>query len=223
MAATFRENLNLTGGSTPERVSGAWVSATFLDVLGIAPQIGRSFRAEEDQPGQDLVAIISHGLWQRRFGAQPDIVDSTVVVNGRPHVVVGVMPEGFDFPRDTELWLPIAFDVATEDRGARMGGADRASVAGRSPGHGPGRPRSNRREARTGVPRHQRRTGRQSRPSQGNCGRRRQILAPGAAGRRGLRAPHRVGERDDPPFGANGGADNASWQFDTRSAPAEGS
>ncbi len=116
MAAIFRENLNLTGGSTPERVSGAWVSATFLDVLGIAPQIGRSFRAEEDQPGQDLVAIISHGLWQRRFGGQPDIVDSTVVVNGRPHVVVGVMPEGFDFPRDTELWLPIAFDVATEDR-----------------------------------------------------------------------------------------------------------
>ena len=116
MAATFRENLNLTGGSSPERVSGAWVSAQFFSVMGISPQIGRSFRAEDDEPGRDLVAVISHGLWQRRFGARSNVLGDTLVVNGRPHVVVGVAPEGFAFPRDTELWLPIAIDFETEDR-----------------------------------------------------------------------------------------------------------
>jgi len=115
-AATFRENLNLTGGSSPERVSGAWVSAQFFAVMGVSPQMGRPFRTDDDQPGRDLVAVISHGLWERRFGARSDVVGDTLMVNGRPHVVVGVAPEGFAFPSDAELWLPIAIDVETEDR-----------------------------------------------------------------------------------------------------------
>jgi putative ABC transport system permease protein len=116
MAATFRENLNITGGSLPERVPGAWVSAAFFDVMGVPPQLGRAFRSEEDVPGSDLVAVISHGLWQRSFGARSNVLGDTVVVNGRPHVVVGVAPEGFAFPSDTELWLPIAIEPETEDR-----------------------------------------------------------------------------------------------------------
>ena len=116
MAAIFRENLNLTGGSSPERVTGARVSASFFTVMGISPQLGRAFRNEEDAPGQDLVAVISNGLWQRRLGGRSNVLGDTVVVNGRSHVIVGVAPDGFDFPRNTEIWLPIAIEPETEDR-----------------------------------------------------------------------------------------------------------
>ena len=116
MAAVFRENLNITGGTSPERVAGARVSAGFFDVMGIPPQLGRNFRTEEDAPGRDLVAVISHGLWQRRLGGRSTVLGDTVLVNGRSHVIVGVAPEGFDFPRNTEIWLPIAIEPETEDR-----------------------------------------------------------------------------------------------------------
>ncbi len=117
MAATFRESLNLTGGRAPERVSGALVSAPFFTVMGVSPQVGRSFGVEEDEPGRDPVAVISHSLWQRSFGARPDVLGDVLVANGRPHTIVGVMPWGFSFPNDTELWLPIAIDPEAEDRG----------------------------------------------------------------------------------------------------------
>jgi putative ABC transport system permease protein len=117
MAATFRENVNLTGGASPQRVPGVWVSAAFFEVIGVPPQLGRGFLPEEDAPGSDLVAVVSHGLWQRRFAGDPDILGSKVVVNGRPHVVVGVTPEGFSFPRDSSIWLPIAIDWNEEYRG----------------------------------------------------------------------------------------------------------
>jgi putative ABC transport system permease protein len=116
MAATFRENFNLTEKSSPERVAGAWVSWRFFDVMGVALERGRGFRRDEDQPGSDLVAVISNSLWQRRFAARPDILGQTVSINGQPYVIVGVAAEGFDFPRDTELWLPIAIDYQAEDR-----------------------------------------------------------------------------------------------------------
>jgi len=117
MAATFRENLNLTGGTSPKRVSGAWVSAPFFTVMGVEPQLGRPFSTDEDVQGRDLVAVISHGLWQRNFGGEPEVLGKTVVVNGQSRVVVGVAPRDFAFPRDTELWLPIAIDWQEEDRG----------------------------------------------------------------------------------------------------------
>ncbi len=116
MAAMFPENLNLTGGDSPERVPGAWVSAQFFDVMGVPPQLGRAFRAEDDEPGRDLVAVISHGLWQRRYAAAENILGSAVVVNGRSHTIIGVAPAGFNFPGDTDLWLPIAIDPGAEDR-----------------------------------------------------------------------------------------------------------
>jgi hypothetical protein len=117
MAASFRENVNLTGGASPQRMRGVWVSAAFFDVIGIPPQLGRGFLPEDDAPGSDLVAVVSHGLWQRRFAGDPDILGRKVVVNGRPHVVVGVTPEGFSFPRDSSIWLPIAIDWNEEHRG----------------------------------------------------------------------------------------------------------
>ncbi len=116
MAAIFRENLNLTGGSSPERVTGARVSAPFFTIMGVSPQLGRAFRDEDDAPGKDLVAIISNSLWQRRFGGRSSVLGETVVVNGQSHVIVGVAPVGFTFPRNTAIWLPIAIEPETEDR-----------------------------------------------------------------------------------------------------------
>jgi putative ABC transport system permease protein len=117
VAAAFPENVNLTGGSSPERVAGSWVSAPFFEVVGISPNLGRGFRAADDVFGGDLAAVLSHGLWQRRFDGDPEVLGDSIMVNGRPHVVVGVAPEGFSFPGDTELWLPIAIDWENEDRG----------------------------------------------------------------------------------------------------------
>ena len=114
--AVYRDNLNLTGGSSAERVSGAWVTAGFFNVMGTLPELGRPFTTDEDKPGSDLVAVISHGLWQRRFAASTSALGETVIVNGQPHAVVGVAPQGFAFPNDTELWLPMAIDPGEEDR-----------------------------------------------------------------------------------------------------------
>ena len=110
MSAFFRDNLNITGGSMPERVSGALVSAGFFEVFRSAPQLGRGFRAEEDAPGGDPVAVISHAFWQRRFGGDQDVIGDTITVNGQRRAIVGVAPRGFDFPHNIEVWLPFAIE-----------------------------------------------------------------------------------------------------------------
>jgi predicted permease len=116
MAAVFRDNLNITGGSLPERVKGAYVSAGFFDVLKSPPQFGRAFRTEEDASGGDPVAVISNRFWQSRFGGREEVLGAALIVNGRPHEVVGVAPEGLAFPPGAEVWLPIAIEPAEEDR-----------------------------------------------------------------------------------------------------------
>jgi len=85
------------------------VTANYFDVLGMRPMAGRTFAPEEDQPGRDLVVILSHKLWVRRFGARP-IVGTSIRMNGRDHLVAGIMPAAFDLAsNDEELWAPIAF------------------------------------------------------------------------------------------------------------------
>src|SRR6266852_5589415 len=98
---------NLTGVESPERIQGFLVTANFLDVVGVKPIKGRSFSEEENQPGKDAVAIINYSLWQRRFGADPDIVNKTITTNGIARTVIGVMPEGFNFPKAAELYAPL--------------------------------------------------------------------------------------------------------------------
>ena len=103
-------SLNLTGTGDPERLRGISVTDGFFAMLGTPPQLGRGFLPEEHQPGQNNVAILSHGLWQRRFGGDPDIVQQTISLDGRSYTVVGVMPSTFQFwDRESELWTPIAF------------------------------------------------------------------------------------------------------------------
>jgi predicted permease len=98
---------NLTGIDPPERIQGFLVTANFLDVTGIKPIMGRNFSPEENQPGKDQVAIITHSLWQRRFGGDPNILNKTITVNSVVRTVVGVMPERFNYPKGAEVYAPI--------------------------------------------------------------------------------------------------------------------
>ncbi|MGI9165353.1 MAG: ABC transporter permease, partial [Pyrinomonadaceae bacterium] len=98
---------NLTGLETPERIQGFLVTGDFLDVLGVKPALGRGFAADEDQPGKDAVVILDHGLWQRRFGADPGIVNKTITLNGVTRTVIGVMPQGFNYPSGAEVLAPL--------------------------------------------------------------------------------------------------------------------
>ncbi len=114
---------NLTGGDSPESLPGDYVSASLFTVLGVKPILGRTFLDEEDRPGASRVAMISHGLWQRRFGADPGLIGKAIQVNGESHVVVGVMPPDFKFhwlkaPRglESEIWIPHGPPSELQDR-----------------------------------------------------------------------------------------------------------
>jgi putative ABC transport system permease protein len=112
MAAFRFYDVNLTGSGEPESLEGVLVSHNYFDVLGMKPRLGRAFLPEEDQEGHDGVVVLSHGLWSRRFGADPDILGKTVKLEGKDHVVIGVMGRDFDFPRPAELWMPLPLPAA---------------------------------------------------------------------------------------------------------------
>ncbi|HVG17616.1 MAG TPA: ABC transporter permease [Blastocatellia bacterium] len=109
LAAVAGASFSLTGGAEPERIQSARVSEGFFEVLGVDPAYGRTFTPEEEQAGRDQVAVLGNGLWQRRFGADPNVIGQSVTLNDRSYLVVGVMPAGFQYPRDVELWVPFAF------------------------------------------------------------------------------------------------------------------
>lgn len=100
---------NIRIGQTPERIGGAVVSANFFRLMGISPQLGRAFAPEEEQPGRDTAAILGHGLWQEKFGADPGVLGRPIEINGRTYTIVGVMPPGFDYPFQSVIWTPQAF------------------------------------------------------------------------------------------------------------------
>ena len=117
--AYLGSNVSLTGSGEAERVSAALVSEDFFRVMGLQPSLGRAFRGDEWKPGGPKVAILSDGLWQRRFGADQRILGRAAIVDGQSYEIVGVMPRGFDFP-DVEVWAPFTFppDVATRSERA---------------------------------------------------------------------------------------------------------
>ncbi len=102
-------SFNLIGAGDPEQVMGLRVTDGFFAMLGAQPQIGRVFLPEEDQPGRANVALLSHGLWQRRFGGDPKILNQTITLNGQSYTVIGVMPATFRFGGNPDLWTPSAF------------------------------------------------------------------------------------------------------------------
>ena len=104
------QSLNLTGGDTPERLSGAFVSASLLSLLGAEAFAGRLFTRDETEVGTARpVAVISEGLWRRRFGADRAVVGRTLVLNGQPAEVIGIVPSTFNFFAGTDVWMPITY------------------------------------------------------------------------------------------------------------------
>jgi putative ABC transport system permease protein len=109
MAATVSGVFNLSGDFDAERLSGDYVTPGFFQVLGVSPALGRGFNTDEGIPGNERVAIISHELWQRRFGADPEILGTTIVLDGMTHTVVGVMPPRFWYVLpNRDVWAPRA-------------------------------------------------------------------------------------------------------------------
>ncbi len=120
LGAFKKDSFNLTATSSPVLLEGVRASAGFFRVLGVLPSLGRTFTAEEDQPGHDHVAVLSNRLWRSRFGGDAGILGKTIDLNGYPYTVIGVMPASFtfpnqdgippilDLPRETQLWVPLA-------------------------------------------------------------------------------------------------------------------
>jgi putative ABC transport system permease protein len=132
LAGMLPSSFNLSGGGEPERLGGAAVSADLFNVVGIGAALGGAFSAEEERRGAEPVVVLSHGLWRRRFGADPQIIGRTVTLDSKQYRVIGVMPAGFAFPHGTdlpplfgfpervELWTPlIPQDYQRSQRGNR--------------------------------------------------------------------------------------------------------
>src|SRR5215510_8870531 len=110
MAIYQYAGFSLSAVGDPMNVTGAAVSSDFFSVLRSNVSLGRSFLPDEEQPGRGQVAVISHGLWQRAFGANPNLIGQTLTLNSQRFTVIGIMPAGFQFPRYAELWVPLAWD-----------------------------------------------------------------------------------------------------------------
>jgi putative ABC transport system permease protein len=116
----------------PEQVVGRRVSATFFDALRVRPAIGRGFAPQEETPGLDRVVVVSHRLWQRRWAGSTGLVGSVITIDRQPHTVVGVAPDGFDYPSGAEVWAPVTFTAEQRTLRARRN----LEVIGRlKPGH----------------------------------------------------------------------------------------
>jgi predicted permease len=124
----------LTGeGGEPEQVQGLRAAYDLFPLLGLTPAIGRGFAADEDRPGGADVVLLSHGLWQRRFGGAPDVIGRSINLDGRPHTVIGVMPRtASQFPMNqVALWTPRPQDVSFLVREQIEGGGFFFQVIGR--------------------------------------------------------------------------------------------
>ena len=112
LAAYTGREISLLGTGDPERLEMALVSHDLFTVLGINPVLGRGFLPEEDRPGQPGTVILSYGLWQRRFGGDPELPGNSINLDGESHRVVGIAPPGFRFPDATDLWIPLRADAS---------------------------------------------------------------------------------------------------------------
>jgi putative ABC transport system permease protein len=120
------QSYELSDAGEPEQITGVRVSATVLPILGVRPALGRTFLESEDQPGQD-VAVLSYGLWQRRFAGDPNAVGRTITLDRRRYTIVGIMPASFQFPKrgpqtngePAQVWTPLALNPFERSEQAR--------------------------------------------------------------------------------------------------------
>src|SRR4030095_13104717 len=111
LAAYSGVSLNLVGVGEPERIIGSSATANLFDVLGVDPLMGRVFTPDEEQIGQHRVAVLSYGLWQRRFGKDPNIIGQQILWSDVNRTVIGIMPPSFKYPhKDADIWVPLALD-----------------------------------------------------------------------------------------------------------------
>ncbi|HSE19428.1 MAG TPA: ABC transporter permease [Pyrinomonadaceae bacterium] len=114
LAASELETFNLTGRGEPQRVAAARITANLVPMLGVNPALGRSFLPDDEKPGHNRVVLLSDALWQRQFGGDRAIVNQTIQLNGESYTVVGVMPPGFQFTGNRQLWVPFVIDPQKE-------------------------------------------------------------------------------------------------------------
>ncbi|MGB9180681.1 MAG: ABC transporter permease [Pyrinomonadaceae bacterium] len=114
IAGTRFNSYNMTGTDEPERLQGRALTGNFFDVLGIKMGMGRTFTAEDDKPGAQRTCIISYGLWQRRFGSDPNITGKTLILNDQPHTVIGVLPASYRYGTPTDVFVPLGLDANNE-------------------------------------------------------------------------------------------------------------
>jgi predicted permease len=108
--------VNVTVDGTPRRYTGAYSTENFLRILGMTPMMGRDFTAADNKPGAEKVAIVGYGIWQRDFGGSTAIVGKNVRINGTAATIIGVMPKGFAFPTNEEIWLPLYSEFPVRPR-----------------------------------------------------------------------------------------------------------
>lgn len=117
MALSTGQELSLTGGDRPERLDAAAISSNLFDVLGVEPMLGRTFAEGEDLAGGDDVVVLSHALWERRYAADARILGRRLELDGVPRTVIGVMPAGFSYPYDAQVWVPAVLGERVEEPG----------------------------------------------------------------------------------------------------------
>jgi putative ABC transport system permease protein len=116
LGASTCGTMNVSGTEKAERFDGCWMTAAALEIPRVRPVLGRLFRAGEDRAGGERVALIGHAMWRNRYAGAADIVGKPIRVNGLPHTVVGVMPEGFLYPNNAQIWLPYQLDPLATKR-----------------------------------------------------------------------------------------------------------
>jgi len=125
LAAFSYDAFNLNVSENPEHVAGSVVSANFFSLLGVSPALGRTFLPDEDQAGSDRVVVITDGLWKRRFGADPNLIGKSILINGASFTAIGVMPPAFQSPNaqdNPQAWITMSFDGSDPFRIPSSGG-----------------------------------------------------------------------------------------------------
>lgn len=133
IAAETGGSVTLSGSGEPVQLHGSRVSAPYFNIFGIHPVLGRTFASDEDQPGKDQVVVLSHRIWQTRFAGDPSLLGRSIVLDNRPHTVIGVLPGGTRFDRNwQDIWTPLAFapqDMTRDFHWMRVWGRLKPSVS----------------------------------------------------------------------------------------------
>ena len=123
LSAVRGESFSLTDRDEPERVTGVRVSTNILTLLRVTPALGRNFLTEEEQPARAAVALVSHGLWQRRYAGDSRLIGQAIIIDGKPYTVIGILPRGLKQPGMTlgnlsepDVWIPVVPAASEQNR-----------------------------------------------------------------------------------------------------------